>query len=74
MKENAFEAWSTMVFVRGSYQRKYGELIHDSSIQYAINNNQYPKTLQEAINVMHKVKFKTEKNSYKSNKQKQNKN
>ena len=46
MKKNAFESWSTMVFMRESYKRKYGELIHDFSIQYAIRNNKYPKTLQ----------------------------
>ena len=44
--------------MRGSDKRKYGELIHDLSIQYTINNNKYPKTLQEAVDVMCKVKFK----------------
>ena len=50
-----------MVFMRGSDKRKYWELIHDFSIQYAINNNQYTKILQEAVYVMRKVKFKPEK-------------
>ena len=36
MKKNEFEAWSTMVFMRVSDKRKYGELIHDFTIQYAI--------------------------------------
>ena len=39
-----------------------------------IKNNQYPKTLQEAVDVMHKVKFKPEKKNGKINIQKQNKN
>ena len=58
MNKNAFEAWPTMVFMRGSDKRKYGELIHDLSIHYAIKNDQYPKTLQEAVDVMHKVNLK----------------
>ena len=54
-KKNAFEVWSTMVFMRGSDKRKYQELVHDFSVQYAIKNDQYPKTLQEAVDVMRKV-------------------
>ena len=74
MKKNEFAAWSTMVFMRGLEKRKYGELIHDLSIQYAIKNNQYRKTLQETGYVMRKLKFKPETNNDKSNTQKQNKN
>ena len=44
------------------------------SIQYAIKNSQYPKTLQEEVDVIRKLKFKAEKNNDKSNTQKQNKN
>ena len=40
MKKNTFEAFLTMVLVRGSDKRKYGELIHDFCIQYGIKN--YP--------------------------------
>ena len=61
-----------MVFMRGSEKWKYGELIHALSIQYAIKNGQYPKTLQEAVDVLRKVKFKAEKNNDKSSIQKQN--
>ena len=46
MSKNSFEAWSTMDFTIGSDKRKYGKLINDFSIQYAIKNNQYLKTLQ----------------------------
>ena len=42
MKKNEFEAWSTMFFMRISDKRKYGELIYDFSIKYAINNYKYP--------------------------------
>ena len=74
MKKHSFEAWSTMVFMRGSAKRKYGELIHDFSIRYAFKNNQYPKTLQEAVGIMRQVKFKSENNNDKINTQKNNKN
>ena len=63
-----------MVFMRGSYKIKYGELINYFSIQYVIKNNQCLKTLQEAVDVIPKVKFKSEKKNEKSNTQKQNKN
>ena len=48
--------------------------MHDFSIQHTLNNAQYPKTLQEALDVVRKVKFKTEINNDKINTQKQNKN
>ena len=44
--------------------------MYDLSIQYVIKNDQYPKTLKEAVGVMRKVKFKSEKNNDKINKQK----
>ena len=39
-----------------------------------IKNGQYPKTRNEAVGVMRKVRFKSENNNYKSNTQKRNKN
>ena len=62
-KKNAFGAWSAMFFMRIPDKIKYGKLIHDLSIQYAFNNNQYPKTLQEAVDVIRKEKFKVENNN-----------
>ena len=35
-KKNKFESWSTMVFMRGLDKKKYWELVHDFSIQYAV--------------------------------------
>ena len=60
--------------MRGSDKKKYEESIHDLSIQYVIKNNQYPKTLQEAVDVRRKIELKAENNNDKSNTQKQNKN
>ena len=45
----------------GSDKIKYGELIHAFSIHYTIKNDKYTKTLQEAVNVMRKLKFKSGK-------------
>ena len=63
-----------MVFMRISDKRTYGKLIHDFYLQYAIKNDKYPIRPQEAVGVIHKVRFKQEKNNDKSNIQKQNKN
>ena len=59
-------------FMIGSEKRKYVELIHDFSVHFVIKQYQYPKTLQESVGVMRKVKFRPEKNNDKSNTQKQN--
>ena len=72
-KKNKFEKWLKMVFVRGSDKRKYSELIHDLSIQYMIENNQYLKTSRKEVDAKRKVKFKSENKNKKSNTQKQNK-
>ena len=53
--------------MKGSDKIKYGKLIHDLSVQYTIKNNQYPKTLQEAVDAMGRVKCKSENNNDKSN-------
>ena len=50
-------------FHEKSDKRKYGELIHYFSIKYAIQNNRYIKTIQEAVDVMrksNKIIIKTE--------------
>ena len=39
--------------------------MHYFSIQYAILNDQYPKTLQKAVDVIRKVKFKSKNNNKK---------
>ena len=63
-----------MVFMRVSDKRKYVKLIHELSIEYATKNYQYPKTLQEAVDIMRHVKFKEESKNDNSNTQKKNKN
>ena len=48
--------------------------MNNLSIQYVIKNNEYPKTLQEELDGMRKVKFKSDNDNDKINTQKQNKN
>ena len=74
MKKILFEACLTMVFVIGSYKRKYWGLTHDFSIQYTSKNNQYLKTLQGSVDVKRKENFIAEKNNDKSNTHKHKKN
>ena len=52
MKKTRFKVWSMIFFMRGSDKRKYVESIHDLSIKYAMKINKYPKTLQEAVDVI----------------------
>ena len=73
MKENVFEACSTMDFMRGSDKIKYRELIYYFSIQYMIKNDQRPKILQGEVYIICIVKFKLEKNNDQSNTKKENK-
>ena len=73
-KKKSFQAWETMVFTRCLDKRKYGELIHDLSIQYEIKRDQYLKSPQELVDVWRKMIFKAENINDKSNTQKQNKN
>ena len=55
MNKNVSEAWSTVVFMRGSDKRKYGELINDFSILYVIKNDQYLRIPEIAVDIMRKV-------------------
>ena len=44
--------------------------MNNLSIQYVIKNNEYPKTLQEELDGMRKVKFKSDNDNDKINTQK----
>lgn len=57
MKDEAFEMLMTMIFMRGSDQRKYGSWMYDLAIQYAgLGEQAYPKTITGAVRIMSKVK------------------
>jgi hypothetical protein len=57
MKENAFEAWMAYLFIRGSDQAKYGSLVQGFASQFSLQNDQWPKTLSKAMDVLSNHKF-----------------
>ena len=63
LKTNAFETYTTGIFMNGANKGRYSNLLDGLSNQYALGNDQYPRTLQAAIDVMRRQKraFKDEK-------------
>lgn len=58
MKSNGFDAFMATVFLRGSDRSSYGELIDDMRTQYALKVDQYPKSLEDAVDVMRSIRKK----------------
>ena len=59
-KDEAFATWMAYLLIRGSDQSKYGSLTKGFVSQYSLGNNQYPKTIQAATDVLsnHKLDAK----------------
>ena len=57
MKGKAFEQWMAYLLIRGSDQAKYGSLLKGFVSQFSLENDQYPKTIATAIDVLsnHKI-------------------
>ena len=73
MKKTAFDQMMAIAFLRGSNQGDYGSIMEGFQTQYSLGNNQYPKTLLKATDVMRQVKIKKKKSSDKRGKGKQDK-
>ena len=56
-----------VLFVRGSNRKIYGKLIKDFRTRYLILKDEYPKTLQAAVDVMRQMK-NTRENKVRKNK------
>ena len=67
LKKSGFEAWMAAIFLRGSNQSVYGELMKDYRKDYANNDDNYPKTVRGMVDVMRQLKPKPKKDD-KSNK------
>ena len=52
LKNKAFQRWMTYVFVKKSDQKKYGSLLQQWSTMMSQKEDKYPKTLQEAVDVL----------------------
>ena len=50
--KNGFKQWSTFVYLKHADQRKYGKLLSNLKEQYALGNDQYPKTLDKGTDAL----------------------
>ena len=57
MLTGSFEALSTYVMMHGADYSKYGSLMKGLVSQFSMKNDQYPKTMTDAIDVMAKHQF-----------------
>jgi hypothetical protein len=53
----AFEQYCAYLYLEQSDKKKYGSIMNGFSTQYSLNNDQYPKSLIEAVNVLSNHKF-----------------
>ena len=60
MQTDSFDNWCAYMLLRNSDQAKYGSLMKGFISQYSLGNDQYPKTLTTAIDVLsqHKIDAK----------------
>jgi hypothetical protein len=57
MKNNAFERWMAYLLIRGSDQSKYGLLLKAFVSQFSLGNDQYPRTITTATDVLSNHRF-----------------
>ena len=55
--EAGAEKMATFIFMKNSHQKKYGELVSNLKEQYALGNDQYPKTLRKAVDALSNHKW-----------------
>jgi hypothetical protein len=56
MKVGAFNKWMAYLLLQNSDQNKYGPMINGLLSQFSMGNNQYPKTITAATDIMSKHK------------------
>jgi hypothetical protein len=52
LKSEAFCSWTTYVYLKNCDNNKYGSLKKNLQLQYALRNNQYPKTISTTTDVL----------------------
>ena len=57
LKDAALEKWFAFLFLNGSDHSKYGTLINGLKTQFSLGNDQYPKTITAAIDVLSDQRF-----------------
>ena len=72
LKAEAFTKWTAGLYLNSSSNKKYGQLKNNLQEQYALGNNQYPKTINTSTDILINHKWDPEHKEY-LNKKKQNK-
>ena len=67
LRKEAVNTFTTAVFLRNCDRARYGTLIDDLSRTYALGVDQYPRTLQGAVDVLRKVKVDRKEKKKKDN-------
>ena len=52
LEDDAWDAWTTYLFLNGVNKLKFGSLLNHFKVQYALNIDIYPKTLQAAVDAL----------------------
>jgi hypothetical protein len=52
MKDGAFNKWMAYLLIRNSGQAKYGTMMNGLVSQFSMQNNQYPKTITAATDIL----------------------
>jgi hypothetical protein len=51
-KETHHERWMALLLIRGSDQSKYGSILKGMMSQYSMSNDQYPRNVQQATDIL----------------------
>jgi hypothetical protein len=57
LADMAFEQYASYLYLEQSDRKKYGSILSGLSTQYSLGNDQYPKSMSEAVNVLSNHKF-----------------
>jgi hypothetical protein len=57
MKDRAFNKWIAYLLIRNSDQAKYGTVMNGLVSQFSMQNNQYPKSITAAIDILNNHRF-----------------
>ena len=52
MKDDAYEQWCAFLLIQNSNQSKYGSLVKGLISQYSMGNDQHPKTITAATDIL----------------------
>ena len=65
MKIGAFNKWMAYLLLQNSNQQKYSSMMNGLISQFSMGNNQYPKTIMAATDLLSNHKHDDYKSSYK---------